>query len=233
MCGRFVGNFAVDDLLAELAEAGVNASPAEGLPARVSNFNTAPTHDSLIVTSGETGPVLQVARWGLLPPWSKDPAAASKMINARSETVTEKPSFRNLVSSHRAMIPMTGFYEWDRTDTRNKRPFFVPRADGRTMWAAGLWVHSPLLGCDTFTLITRESLADLASIHHRSPVQLDAVDCAHWALDVVAPLGLLALDTQPLLAPYEVDKAVNSVRNTGPGLVEPKSAPDPGPDTLF
>jgi putative SOS response-associated peptidase YedK len=101
------------------------------------------------------------------------------------------------------------------------------------MWAAGLWVHSPLLGCDTFTLITRESLADLAAIHHRSPVQLDAVDCAHWALDDVAPLGLLALDTQPLLAPYEVDKAVNSVRNTGPGLIEPKSAPDPGPDTLF
>ena len=109
----------------------------------------------------------------------------------------------------------------------------MPRADGRTMWAAGLWTHSPLIGCDTFTLITRESLADLSSIHHRSPVQLDVRDGISWVLDEEAPLGLLALDEQPLLAPHEVGKAVNSVRNTGPGLIEHLAADDAPRDTLF
>lgn len=233
MCGRFVGNFAVADLLEELRGAGVDASVADGVPERVANFNTAPTHDCIIVTSSENGAVLRSARWGLLPVWAKDPGMASKLINARSETVTEKPSFRNLVKGHRAMIPLTGFYEWDRTDAKNKRPYFVPRAEGRTMWAAGLWTHSPLIGCDTFTMITRESLADLSAIHHRSPVQLEVEDCASWVLDADAPLGLLSLEEQPLLGPYEVGKAVNSVRNTGPGLIEHLPVQDTPRDTLF
>lgn len=233
MCGRFVGNFAVTDLLDELRDAGIEATVAVGTPERMSNFNTAPTHDCLVVRAGEAGPVIGPARWGLLPVWAKDPAMASKLINARSETITEKPSFRNLVKGHRAMIPMAGFYEWDRTDAKNKRPYFVPRADGRTMWAAGLWTHSPLIGYDTFTLITRESLADLSAIHHRSPVQLDVRDGISWVLDEEAPLGLLALNEQPLLAPYEVGKAVNAVRNTGPGLIEHLAADDAPRDTLF
>ena len=233
MCGRFVGNFAVTDLLDELRAAGIEASVADGTPKQVSNFNTAPTHDSLVMRAGEHGPVIGPARWGLLPAWAKDPAMASKLINARSETITEKPSFRNLVKGNRALVPMAGFYEWDRTDARNKRPYFVPRADGCTMWAAGLWTHSPLIGCDTFTLITRESLADLSSIHHRSPVQLDVRDGVSWVLEGDAPLGLLLLDEQPLLAPYEVGKAVNAVRNTGPGLIAPLPTVDPPRDTLF
>lgn len=82
-------------------------------------------------------------------------------------------------------------------------------------------------------MITRASLADLSAIHHRSPVQLEVGDCASWALDADAPLGLLSLDDQPLLGPYEVGKAVNSVRNTGAGLIELLSEQDAPRDTLF
>ncbi|MEY4031432.1 MAG: response associated peptidase [Actinomycetota bacterium] len=101
-----------------------------------------------------------------------------------------------------------------------------------TMWAAGLWTNSPLLdGATTFTMITRQSYDDLSMIHDRSPVQLTLADCVDWATAEVAPLELLHLSSQPRLAPYEVDKKVNSVRNNGPELL---SAVQPDePDTLF
>jgi putative SOS response-associated peptidase YedK len=234
MCGRFVGNFTTQALLDEILGAvpGVQVEIEPDVPREVHNFNTAPTQVVPIVIALNGGLVMRPACWGLLPVWSKDASAAAKMINARSETITEKPSFRNLVKSHRAMIPMTGFYEWDRSDPKMKRPYFVPRADGMTMWAAGLWTNSPLLdGATTFTMITRQSYDDLSMIHDRSPVQLTLADCVDWATAEVAPLELLHLSSQPRLAPYEVDKKVNSVRNNGPELL---SAVQPDePDTLF
>ena len=234
MCGRFVGNFTTQALLDEILGAvpGVQVEIEPDVPREVHNFNTAPTQVVPIVIALNGGLVMRHACWGLLPVWSKDASAASKMINARSETITKKPSFRNLVKSHRAMIPMTGFYEWDRSDPKMKRPFFVPRADGSTMWAAGLWTNSPLLDdATTFTMITRQSYDDLSMIHDRSPVQLMLADCVDWATAEVAPLELLHLSSQPRLAPYEVDKKVNSVRNNGPELL---SAVQPDePDTLF
>ena len=198
----------------------------------ISNHNTAPTQPWVIAHTDQEGIVLETALWGLVPSWSKDPSMASKMINARSETVTEKPSFRNLVRGNRAVVPVSGFYEWDRTDSRNKRPFFVPRADGRTMWVAGLWTASPALdGAHTFTMLTRESLDDLSGIHHRSPVQLEISDALSWACDPAAPLHLVTLVDPPRLAPYEVGRDVNSVRNNSPRLIEPVEPTEP--DTLF
>lgn len=231
MCGRFVGNFATADLVEELLAAGPVHSVAveDGVPETMANFNTAPTTSWPVFINVEDGVHLRFARWGLVPSWSKDPTVASKMINARSETLTEKPSFRNLVRSHRAIVPISGFYEWERSDPKDKRPFYVPRADGRTMWAAGLWTVSPVLnGATTFTMITRESAADLSRIHDRSPVQLEVEDAVDWLTEVDPPLHLLHLAEQPLLAPHEVDKRVNSVRNNSPDLVE-----EVGPGTLF
>ena len=231
MCGRFVGNFATADLVEELLGAGSvgHVTVEDGVPENVSNFNTAPTSSWPIFIEVEDRVHVRFARWGLVPSWSKDPTVASKMINARSETLTEKPSFRNLVRSHRALVPVSGFYEWERSDPKNKRPFFVPRADGRTMWIAGLWTVSPVLqGATTFTMVTRASLDDLSRIHDRSPVQLDLDDAIDWLTTIEPPLNLLALEAQPRLSPYEVDVRVNSVRNNGPDLLEPAE-----PRTLF
>ena len=230
VCGRFVGNFSVADVVDELLNVGVpSVSVEEGLPAEVSNFNTPPTAKWPIAIMIEGTVHLRLAIWGLVPPWSKDAGVGSKMINARSETVTEKPSFRNLVPKHRAIIPMNGFYEWDRSDAKHKRPFYVSRKDGRMMWVAGLWNVSPILGgATTFTMITRDSLDDLAFVHDRSPVQLEIEDGVEWMSADAPPLELLSLSEQPRLAPFEVDPRVNSVRNNDADLICPVE-----PDTLF
>ena len=231
MCGRFVGNFAIRDVVAELAGAGglPGVLVEDGVTESVANFNTAPTAVWPVVIDGADGARVRMARWGLVPGWSRDPSVGAKMINARSETLTEKPSFRNLVKGHRALVPVDGFYEWERSDPKNKRPYFVPRADGRLMWVAGLWTVSPVLdGATTFTMITRASLSDLSMIHDRSPVQLRVEDAVDWLTAPEPPLGLLSLVDPPELAPHEVDRRVNSVRNNSPDLVDPVQ-----PDTLF
>lgn len=231
MCGRFVGRFATADLIDEITSVvpDVEVSMAAGLPTLWANFNTAPTQGCLVFTSGSGSVTARTGMWGLVPAWAKDSSGAARMINARSETITEKPSFRNLVPRHRAIVPMTGFYEWDRSDPKVKRPFFVPRADGLTMWTAGLWTHSPALdGRVSFCIITRDSRADLSAIHDRSPVQLTIDDALSWLCDETPPLGLLALPDPPALGPYEVSRRVNSVRNNSADLLEPVE-----PESLF
>ena len=231
MCGRFVGRFATADLIEEIESVMPDAevSVANGLPTLWANFNTAPTQDCLVFTGSNKSLQAGSARWGLVPRWAKDASGAARMINARSETLAEKPSFRGLVPGHRAIVPMSGFYEWDRTDPKVKRPYFVPRADGRTMWVAGLWTTSPALDdALTFCIITRDSRPDLSSIHDRSPVQLELDDALSWVLEDDPPLGLLDLDEPPLFAPFEVSRKVNSVRNNGPDLLIPVE-----PDSLF
>jgi putative SOS response-associated peptidase YedK len=231
MCGRFVGRFDTSDLITEMlaVEPDLQVTVGEDAPARTANFNTAPTQGCLVFTAEAGSVTARTAQWGLVPTWAKDSSGAARMINARSETITEKPSFRNLVSRHRAIVPMTGFYEWDRSDPKVKRPFFVPRADGRTMWTAGLWTHSPALdGRVSFCIITRDSRADLSAIHDRSPVQLTIDDALSWLCDESPPLGLLALPDPPALGPYEVSRRVNSVRNNSADLLEPVE-----PESLF
>ena len=231
MCGRFVGRFDTEELITEMlaVDPGLSVTIDPDAPLHTANFNTAPTQSCLLFTSTDGSVTARTGLWGLVPPWAKDASGAARMINARSETVTEKPSFRKLVPRHRAIVPMTGFYEWERSDPKVKKPFFVPRADGGTMWTAGLWTHSPAVdGRVTFCIITRESRADLAAIHDRSPVQLTLDDALSWMMDDEAPLHLLALEDPPLLGPYEVSRSVNSVRNNGAGLLDPVE-----PDSLF
>ena len=223
MCGRFVGNFSTEDLLLELGDALSDAGLELVLPAGVHelahNFNTAPTQAIPVLRAEESRVIVDAMLWGLLPVWSKDASGASKMINARSETVTEKPSYRGLVQNHRCIIPMNGFYEWDRRNPKAKVPYFVPRADGRLMLGAGLWTNSPVVDNLTCTLMTRESFDDLSSIHNRSPVQFDAEDAIEWLTAHPAPLELMNSHDQPRLAPYRVSTLVNSVRNNGPDLI--------------
>ncbi len=173
MCGRFVGAFSAEVLMDEMSEAlsGANMtlSLVDDKTLFAPNFNTAPTHTVPILRHEESVVVVDPMQWGLVPSWSKDPNVGSKMINARSETITEKPSFRQSVPRRRCIIPMSGFYEWDRSDPKRKIPYFVTREDGHLMLVAGIWTPSPALdGRHTFSLITRESVDDLSYIHSRS-----------------------------------------------------------------
>ena len=239
MCGRFVGAFNATDLIKELSlavsktELVLDVSDSDTLFAP--NYNTAPTHLVPILRMEEQKIVVDAMQWGLVPTWSKDPNVGSKMINARSETVTEKPSFRNQVSRHRCIIPISGFYEWDRSDPKTKVPYYVTREDGHLMLVAGIWASSPALeGRHTFSLITRESVDDLLHIHNRSPVELTSYDAFEWMSNEVAPLELFSPVHQPRFATLRVSRRVNSVRNNDASLILPDEEPfESGDLTLF
>ena len=240
MCGRFVGAFSAELLMNEMTEAlnSVSMTFSSGFDDHsfAANYNTAPTHTVPILRHEESVVVVDPMQWGLVPPWSKDPSVGSKMINARSETITEKPSFRQSVPGRRCIIPMSGFYEWDRTDPKRKVPYFVTREDGCLMLVAGIWTPSPALeGRHTFSLITRESVDDLSYIHSRSPVELHADDALEWMCNPVPPLELFQPEIQPRFVARKVSKLVNSVRNNSKSLLDEyeEVVEETEPDTLF
>jgi putative SOS response-associated peptidase YedK len=236
MCGRFVGNFNTQDLVDEIGE----AVDAFGLTLRVpdfdgpllQNFNVAPTHVVPILRVIGSEVVVDVMRWGLIPIWAKDPNIGSKMINARSETITEKPSFKGLVPGHRCIIPMSGFYEWNRENPKAKVPYFVTRRDGHLMLGAGIWSDSPIVDeARTFSLITRDSVEDLSSVHDRSPVEFTAEEAVEWMSAPQPPLELFAPERQPRFQTLRVSTRVNAVRNNDSGLIEADDFTDE-PDEL-
>lgn len=239
MCGRFVGNFNTEDLVNEIGD----AVEAFGLTLRVpdfdgpllQNFNVAPTHVVPILRVIGSEVVVDVMRWGLIPIWAKDASIGAKMINARSETITEKPSFKGLVPGHRCIIPMNGFYEWNRDNPKAKIPYFVTRTDGRLMLGAGIWSDSPIVDeARTFALITRDSVDDLSAVHDRSPVEFTAQDAVEWMSASQAPLELFAPQQQPRFHTLQVSTRVNAVRNNDSGLIEPAATEeDSGDLTLF
>jgi putative SOS response-associated peptidase YedK len=240
MCGRFVGAFSAEVLMEEMSEALSVANMTIALvadgPLFAPNYNTAPTHIVPILRHEESVVVVDPMQWGLVPAWSKDPSVGSKMINARSETITEKPSFRQSVPGRRCIIPMSGFYEWDRSDPKRKVPYFVTRADGHVMLVAGIWTPSPALdGRHTFSLITRESVEDLSHIHSRSPVELHADDALEWMCNPVPPLELFQPEIQPRFVARKVSTMVNSVRNNSESLLNEyeEVVEETEPDTLF
>ncbi|MEY3656243.1 MAG: hypothetical protein RL114_601 [Actinomycetota bacterium] len=231
MCGRFVGNFNTQDLVDEIGE----AVDAFGLTLRVpdfdgpllQNFNVAPTHVVPILRVMGSEVVVDVMRWGLIPIWAKDPNIGSKMINARSETITEKPSFKGLVPGHRCIIPMSGFYEWNRENPKAKIPYFVTRKDGHLMLGAGIWSDSPIVDeARTFSLITRDSVEDLSAVHDRSPVEFTAEEAVEWMSAPQPPLELFAPERQPRFQTLRVSTRVNAVRNNDSGLIEPDDSTD-------
>ena len=190
-------------------------------------YNVAPTQQVPILL--RDGPrVVRDMRWGLVPHWAKDRSIGNKMINARAETLTEKPAFRGLVGRKRCVVLTDGFYEWKR-DEGSKVPHYIHDPDGRLLPMAGLWSRwdkgeeGPLC---SFTIITTTPSSDVSSIHHRMPVILRPESIPTWIEFEDHPkeeaLGLLGPYEGPLEA-YPVSTYVNSPRNDGPTCVEPAS----------
>lgn len=228
VCGRFVGAFSTERLLAEFGEVVTDHGFAPPRPdgwheeAIRPNFNLAPTQHARVLRAEFDSLVLESMTWGLVPRWARDRSRASSMINARSETVGEKPSFRGLLGGNRCIVPMSGFYEWDRSNPRVKVPYFCERADGRLMLVAGLWTTSPASDEEaTFCILTRPSGPDLEAVHDRSPMHLDAEGAIHWLKDGSPPLELASPDEEPELVIRRVSSRVNSVRNNGSDLIDP------------
>lgn len=166
--------------------------------------------------------------WGLIPSWAKDPSIGNRIINARSETVAEKPSFRAAFKRRRCLIPANGFYEWKKIG-KKKQPYYVRRKDGEPFAFAGLW--EPWEGEDgtvieSCTILTTEPNADIRPLHNRMPVILDPSDYDQWLNPEVDELETLA----PLMHPYPdgkleavpVSPLVNNPKNDDAQCIEPE-----------
>jgi putative SOS response-associated peptidase YedK len=191
-------------------------------------YNIAPTQAAAVIRQdGEGQRTLKALRWGLIPAWAKDGSQAARLINARADSLAEKPSFRGPLRQQRCVVPMDGWIEWKR-DGKLKRPFFIHAADNRPFGVAGLWEQwlSPSHELvETFTVITVDAAPALAAIHDRMPAVLQPDLWPLW-LD---PTPRTPTDLLPLLAPceahwpafHEIDPAIGTVSNDRPGLLAP------------
>jgi putative SOS response-associated peptidase YedK len=234
MCGRYT--------LASTTPAQLRARFPLGESVQIEQrFNVAPGDDVVAVVMREGAPTGALLRWGLVPPWAEDPRVGFKMINARAETVADKPAYRGPFQRGRCLIVADGFYEWQREAAR--QPFHITRGAGEPFAFAGLrtaWRDPSdpdgelLRSC---TIVTTAANAAIQHIHPRMPVILDPADEEDW-LDPHTPPGRLHELLQPL--PVEltharpVSKAVNDARYDGPECLAPAGAePSPPQGELF
>ena len=223
MCGRF-GQTATAAELAAAFEASWQCAEPE-LP----RYNVAPTQHVPILLSAGGLRVLDAFRWGLIPWWAKDAKIGSKMINARAETVVEKPAYRSAFERRRCLVPASGFYEWKKTPD-GKVPHWIYPADGTPLTFAGVWESwraakdaEPVL---TFTILTTTPSADVAGVHDRMPVVVAREHRDAWLGAETPPADLLALlrpAPDGLLRMHPVSTAVNRPAFDGPELIEPQA----------
>jgi len=216
MCGRFAF-YSPSEAVA--APFGVTQS-TEVKP----RYNIAPTQYIAAIRRDENqSNELTMLRWGLVPFWAKDPSIGNRMINARSETVAEKPSFRNAYRKRRCLVLADGFYEWHR-EGDVKIPYFISLADGKPFAFAGLWEHWNSKDSDeslqTTTIVTAAANDFLAQVHHRMPVVLEPENARRW-LDGDANLLEEVTSAAPSFRAWPVDRKVNNARNESPDLVDP------------
>jgi putative SOS response-associated peptidase YedK len=216
MCGRYE----LHAHPAAIALAFGLSAPPEFAP----RYNIAPMQQVPIVRVNAHGArELAMVRWGLVPRWAKDPSIGAKMINARGETVRDKPAFRTAYRRHRCLLPASGFYEWQAREGA-KQPMHVAMLDGAPFAFAGVaerWLGPDGEPLDTCAIVTTEANALLAAVHERMPVIIAPADYAHWLdptiadpADVIAPYDAAAMRYVP------VSTRVNAVRNDDATLID-------------
>lgn len=230
MCGRYAASRRPEELIEEFE---IEVGPPRALEP---NWNTAPTQPIYVIAEESQKRTLMIARWGLIPSWAKDAKIGARTINARAESVAEKPSFRSAFKSRRCLVPADGYYEWYTLSEQGaghfspKQPFFIHRKDGKSLAMAGLYEHwrDPESGdlITSATIITANSAGKLAQIHDRMPVVLPQDRYEAWlAPEGESKAALLALlDVKGAdrdLTADPVSRLVNSVHNNGAELVEP------------
>lgn len=246
VCGRYASSLDPEDIVEEF-------EIHTALPPRLEpDYNVAPTKEVYAVVErpprreSDDGPVhaperqLRVVTWGLVPSWAKDPKIGSRMINARMETVAEKPAYRRAFERRRAILPADGYYEWYETDEHTlsgrpkKQPFFIRPRDKSMLAMAGLYElwRDPTKSDDdparwrwTCTVITTDAEDDLGRIHDRMPLMLTPDRYDAWLdpenRDRESLLGLLQPAAPGLLEAFPVSTLVSNVANNGPELIEP------------
>ena len=216
MCGRFAF-FSPSEAAAALfgVSGSVDIEP---------RYNIAPTQYVAAIRHGaDEQRELVMLRWGLVPFWAKDPSIGNRMINARAETVAEKPSYRNAYKHRRCLVLADGFYEWRRQGDA-KTPYYISLASGEPFALAGLWENwtdkDSGESLQTTTLITIDANDFMAPLHHRMPVILEADKATDWLAGSRELLDDVAAKT-PALQAWPVDRRVNNARNEGDELIRP------------
>lgn len=242
MCGRFAmysesariaRRFEAEDL-----KTGSDTESVESLGAPQPSWNVAPSQLVFTVTGSSGHRELEICRWGLVPPWAKDLSIGSRMINARSERVSSSPAFHHAFQRQRCIIPINGFYEWQKTSEglgsgphpgrQRKQPYYMSLPDNDLLALAGIWEiwtdpQDPQGNqVRTCSILTRESSGIMLPIHDRMPLILNPVNWDCW----LAPEPLSALEQEDLLSSLPppivatpVSTAVNSPRNNGSELI--------------
>lgn len=217
MCGRFA--------FYSPAEATAALFGASGTLDLEPRYNVAPTQYVASIRNAVTGEdrELVLLRWGLVPFWAKDPGIGNRMINARAETVAEKPAYRNAFKQRRCLVLADGFYEWHKEGAA-KTPYFISRASDEPFAFAGLWEHWRSKESDdvieSATLITAEANDFMSRLHHRMPVIMEPATAERW---LAGEDGIIdyAIEHTPRLRAWPVDRRVNSPRNEGEELIAP------------
>ena len=218
MCGRYTLKTPVGELAEQF---DIEESPSSMTP----SYNIAPTQQVATVLAENGKRKLEMLHWGLIPSWAKDPEVGNRMINARAETVAEKPSYRKAFQERRCLILADGFYEWQKTDN-GKQPFYIRMEDESPFAFAGLWESwrngREIRSC---TIITTAPNELAASIHNRMPVILHPEDYEMWLdpdFDEREPLtSLLKPYPADAMEAYPVSRRVNKPSNNEPGCIEP------------
>ena len=268
MCGRYAATSRPEDLVEEFdIEQVMTGEPSRSLlsapqdpPPGAPDYNVAPTKQAPVILTraprstdpwyDEGAPAVRQLRlltWGLVPSWAKDVKVGLRMINARAESVLEKSAFVKAAASRRALVPASGWYEWQvsptATDARGKprkQPFFIHHADGSPLAMAALyefWRDRSVQDSDdpgawltTYTIITTAAEPGLDRIHDRQPLVLEREDWADWLdpqqTDLDAVRAHLAFSRPGRFDAYPISSAVNSSRNNGPRLLEPLGRDD-------
>jgi putative SOS response-associated peptidase YedK len=192
-------------------------------------YNVAPTQPVPIVRLAEGQRQFALVRWGLIPAWAKDPSAFTLLINARGESVNDKPAFRNAMKRRRCLFPADGFYEW-KTETGRKRPYFARLKGGGPLAFAGLWeTWTGPNGeeMETAAIVTTTANREMGQIHHRAPVIVPPEQFDFWLdcdkVDAEMAAALIAPAPDNAMEVYQVSLAVNRVANDSPDLVMPAS----------
>ena len=218
MCGRYTLATPINDLVEQF--------DIEEYPSSISaSYNVAPTQEVAAVIAEDEKRKLEMLRWGLVPGWADDPSIGNRMINARSETVAQKPSFRKAFKDRRCLVLSDGFYEWRHTSD-GKQPYYIHMKDGSPFAFAGLWEiwrdGEKIRSC---TIITTDANELVGEIHNRMPVILSPEDYSLWLgpdfKEREALTSLLRPYPNDAMEAYPVSRRVNSPSNNAPNCIDP------------
>jgi putative SOS response-associated peptidase YedK len=227
MCVRYVLHEPEAAIRAVAEALGVHFAVSKELPAR---YNVAPSQTVPVIVSELTGPRLAEMRWGFTPPADRGAPIRRALHNARAETVTKLPAFREACARRRCLVPANGFYEFKDLG-KVKEPYVLTMADGRPFAFAGLWEPPEEDGPPTFCILTSEPNAEVAAVHNRMPVLLQDEAVRAWLGSEPLPPESLGRLVQPAppgrVALRRVNSFVNNSRNEGPKCLEPPDPPQP------